>query len=95
MLETWHLAPDRAQVYYDMSIPGDPVTVTGSPKGGRWDDGYTVWFLSWTELVKGSALHKAVRVGPDGSTLVRPSDLKKSQAKAPLGRPKPGNAAPS
>jgi lipoprotein-anchoring transpeptidase ErfK/SrfK len=90
-----NLAPDRAQVYYDMSIPGDPVTVTGSPKGGRWDDGYTVWFLSWTELVRGSALHKAVRVGPDGSTLVRPSELKKSKAKAPLGRPRPGNAAPS
>jgi lipoprotein-anchoring transpeptidase ErfK/SrfK len=90
-----NLAPDRAQVYYGMSIPGDPVTVTGSPKGGRWDDGYTVWFLSWKELVKGSALHKAVRVGPDGSTLVRPSELKKSKAKAPLGRPKPENAAPS
>ena len=89
-----NLAPDHAQVYYDLSIPGDPVTVTGSPKGGRWDDGYTVWFLSWTELVKGSALHRAVRVGPDGSTLVRPSDLKKSHAKAPLGRPRLGNAEP-
>ena len=90
-----NLAPDRAQTYYGMSIPGDPVTVTGSPKGGRWDDGWTVWFLSWKELVKGSALHKAVRVGPDGSTLVPPSALKKSHAKAPLGRPKPDNAAPS
>ena len=90
-----NLAPDRAQTYYEMSIPGDPVTVTGSPKGGRWDDGWTIWFLSWKELVKGSALHKAVRVGPDGSTWVRPSALKKSHAKAPLGRPKPDNAAPS
>lgn len=90
-----NLAPERAQVYYGMSIPGDPVTVTGSPKAGGWDDGYTVWFLSWKELVKGSALRKAVRVGPDGSTLVRPSDLKKSRAKAPLGRPKPDNASPS
>jgi lipoprotein-anchoring transpeptidase ErfK/SrfK len=90
-----NLAPDRAQTYYYWSIPGDPVTVTGSPKAGRWDDGYTVWFLSWKELVKGSALRKAVRVGPDGSTLVRPSDLKKSRAKAPLGRPKPDNAAAS
>jgi lipoprotein-anchoring transpeptidase ErfK/SrfK len=90
-----NLAPERAQDYYGMSIPGDPVTVTGSPKGGRWDDGWTVWFLSWSELVKGSALHKAVRVGPDGSTWVRPSALKPSKAKAPLGRPKPENAAPS
>ena len=45
--------------------------------------------------MKGSALRKAVRVGPDGSTLVRPSELKPSRAKAPLGRPKPDNAAPS
>ena len=90
-----NLAPERAQTYYYWSIPGDPVTVTGSPKAGRWDDGYTVWFLSWKELVKGSALRKAVRVGPDGSTLVRPSELKPSRAKAPLGRPKPDNAAPS
>ena len=90
-----NLAPDRAQTYYEMSIPGDPVTVSGSPKPGAWDDGYTVWFLSWTDLVKGSALHKAVRVGPDGSTWVRPSALSKSKAKAPLGRPKPDNAASS
>ena len=90
-----NLAPDHAQTYYGMSIPGDPVTVTGSPKAGNWGDGYTIWFLSWKDLVKGSALHRAVRVGPDGSTLVRPSVLKKSKAKAPLGRPKPDNAASS
>ena len=90
-----NLAPDHAQTYYEMSIPGDPVTVTGSPKAGNWGDGYTIWFLSWKDLVKGSALHRAVRVGPDGSTLVRPSVLKKSKAKAPLGRPKPDNAASS
>lgn len=90
-----NLAPERAQVYYEMSIPGDPVTVTGSPKGGTWDDGWTVWFLSWEKLVEGSALHKAVRVGPDGSTWVRPSVLKPSRAKAPLGRAKSDNAVPS
>lgn len=90
-----NLAPDHAQVYYGMSIPGDPITMTGSPKGGRWDDGWTIWFLSWTDLIKGSALHKAVRVGPDGSTWVRPSALQRSKAKAPLDRAKPDNAAPS
>ena len=90
-----NLAPERARDYYGMSIPGDPVTVTGSPKRGKWDDGWTVWFLSWKELVQGSALRKAVRVGPDGSTWVRPSALQPSRAKAPLGRPKPDNAAPS
>jgi lipoprotein-anchoring transpeptidase ErfK/SrfK len=90
-----NLAPNHAQTYYEMSIAGDPVTVTGSPKAGTWDDGYTVWFLSWKDLVRGSALHEAVRVGPDGSTWAPPSALKKATAKAPLGRPTPGNAAAS
>jgi lipoprotein-anchoring transpeptidase ErfK/SrfK len=90
-----NLAPERARAYYEMSLPGDPITVTGSPKAGKWDDGWTVWFLSWKRLVNGGALRKAVRVGPDGSTWVRPSVLKPSKAKAPLGRPKPDSAAPS
>ncbi len=90
-----NLSPERAQTYYGLSIPGDPITVAGSPKGGKWNDGWTVWFLSWKQLLKGSALHKAVRVGPDGSTRVSPSDLKPSNAKAPLGRPKPDNALAS
>jgi len=90
-----NLAPDRARTYYGWSLPGDPVTVTGSPRRGKWGDGWTAWFLSWKGLLKGSALRKAVRVGPDGSTLVRPSDLKPSRARAPLGRPRPANADPS
>jgi len=65
-----NVGPSNAATYYDWSIPGDPVTVTGSPKAGRWDDGYTCWFLSWKELWKGSALDMAVRVGPDGSTVL-------------------------
>jgi len=89
-----NLSPERAATYYGMSITGDPVTVSGSPKAGTWGDGWTIWFLSWTDLLKGSALHKAVRAGPDGSTWVRPGALKKASAKAPLGRPKPDNAAP-
>ncbi len=90
-----NVAPDHAATYYSWSIPGDPVTVTGSPKPGKWDDGYTMWFLSWNELLKGSATKMAVRVGPDGSTFVKPSKIKRSRAKAPLARPKPGNAAAS
>jgi len=90
-----NLSPEHAQTYYELAIPGDPVTITGSPKAGKWGDGWTVWFLSWKELLHGSALHKAVKVGPDGSTFVAPSSLHRSKAKAPVGRPQKGNAAAS
>ena len=88
-----NLSPANAETYYKMAVPGDPVTITGSPKAGKWDDGWTVWFLTWKQLLKGSALHMAVRTGPQGSTLVDPSTLHPARTKSPLGGPKPGNSA--
>jgi lipoprotein-anchoring transpeptidase ErfK/SrfK len=61
--------------YYAHAVPGDPITVTGSPVAGKWDDGYTEWFLSWNQLLGGSATHEAVQVGPNGSTFVNPATL--------------------
>ena len=90
-----NVAPGNAQIYYGWSIPGDPITVTGSPKPGGWDDGYTIWFLTWKQLWKGSATHMAVRVNEDGSTFVKAFKIKKSHAKAPLGKPESDNAAAS
>ena len=87
-----NLAPDHAETYYQMAVQGDPVTVTGSPVGGRWGNGWTVWFLGWHDLVEGSALHQAVRAGPDGSSFVAPSTLHPSNAKSPLKSSHPGNA---
>ncbi len=88
-----NLSPAHAETYYKLAVPGDPVTITGSPRAGTWDNGWTVWFLSWRELWHGSALHMAVRTGPQGSSLVDPSSLRASRAKSPLGRAKKGNAA--
>jgi lipoprotein-anchoring transpeptidase ErfK/SrfK len=90
-----NVGPSNAALYYSWSIPGDPVTVTGSPKPGGWDDGYTIWFLSWKQLWKGSATDMAVRVNEDGSTFVKPYKIKKSHATAPVHRPKPDNAEAS
>jgi lipoprotein-anchoring transpeptidase ErfK/SrfK len=87
-----NLSPADAQTYYLMSVPGDPVTITGSPRGGTWDNGWTVWFLRWRALVRGSALREAVVSGPHGSTFVNPSSLRPSRAKAPLGKAQSGNA---
>ena len=70
-----NLSPQHAQWYYERAYPGDPITVTGSPVAGKWDDGYTEWFLSWKQLLHGSATHEAVQAGPTGSTLVNPDTL--------------------
>jgi lipoprotein-anchoring transpeptidase ErfK/SrfK len=66
-----NMSPADAETYYNMSVPGDPVTVTGSPRAGEWDNGWTMWFLSWKQWVHGSALHAAVRAGPHGSRFVK------------------------
>jgi lipoprotein-anchoring transpeptidase ErfK/SrfK len=85
-------SPAHAAEYYRMAVPGDPVTVTGSPKAGTWDDGWTVWFLSWKQLLRGSALHQAVVAGPGGSSLVSPAAVRATPARAPMARPHSRNA---
>jgi lipoprotein-anchoring transpeptidase ErfK/SrfK len=90
-----NMRPADAELYYKMAVPGDPVTVTGSPKAGTWNNGWTQWFLTWPEVLRGSALHQAVMAGPDGSTFVNPATLAPSTAKAPVGTSAPRNARPS
>jgi lipoprotein-anchoring transpeptidase ErfK/SrfK len=80
-----NLPPEDAVVYYNMSVPGDPITILNSTAAGKWDDGWTPWFLTWSQYLKGSALGKAVQAGPQGSTFVDPSTLPASTATAPLG----------
>jgi len=87
-----NLSPANAETYYKLAVPGDPVSISGSPRGGTWDNGWTVWFLSWQELLRGSALHQAVLATPNGSTFVDAADVPPLHAKAPLGRPTTGNA---
>jgi lipoprotein-anchoring transpeptidase ErfK/SrfK len=87
-----NMPPAAAETYYLMELPGDPVTITGSPRGGTFDNGWTQWFLSWDRYLSGSALHLAVAAGPGGSSFVSPSSLRPSTATAPLGRPADGNA---
>ena len=90
-----NLSPANAETYYNMSVPGDPVTVTDSPRGGVLGNGWTAWFLSWKDWWHGSALHRAVRVGPNGSTLVKPSKLHHHGKPSPLGAPAEGNSDPA
>ncbi|MGZ4434262.1 MAG: Ig-like domain-containing protein [Trebonia sp.] len=86
-----NLPPEDAQIYYNMAIPGDPITITSSPKGGNWDDGWTQWFLGWSQFLQGSATHMAVEAGPSGSKFVSPSSLPADTATAPVGTSTAGN----
>ena len=79
-----NLSPADAETYYNLAVPGDPITIVGSPKGGAWDNGWTQWFLSWPQYLKGSATGQAVMAGPAGSTFVDPSTLPPDVATAPL-----------
>jgi lipoprotein-anchoring transpeptidase ErfK/SrfK len=86
-----NLPPEDAQIYYQMAIPGDPITIANSTKAGNWDDGWTEWFLGWQQYLRGSATHMAVEAGPDGSTFVSPSSLPADTASVPLGTSAPNN----
>jgi lipoprotein-anchoring transpeptidase ErfK/SrfK len=41
-----NLSPADAETYYKLAVPGDPITITGSPRPGTWDNGWTEWFLT-------------------------------------------------
>jgi lipoprotein-anchoring transpeptidase ErfK/SrfK len=88
-----NLPPADAETYYKLAVPGDPITIMGSPKGGAWDNGWTEWFLSWQQYLKGSALHEAVEAGPSGSTFVDPATLPSDTANVPLQTAPANNAA--
>ncbi|MGH3278563.1 MAG: Ig-like domain-containing protein [Trebonia sp.] len=86
-----NLSPQNAKTYYNLAVPGNPITIVSSPKAGKWDDGWTEWFLSWRQYLAGSATHLAVEAGPTGSTFVSPSALPADTAMVPLGTSAPGN----
>jgi lipoprotein-anchoring transpeptidase ErfK/SrfK len=87
-----NMSPANAALYYSWAVPGDPVTVTGSPRAGSWGNGWTVWFLSFKDIVKGSATGMAVRVGPHGSQLVKLGSLRHVTVKSPVHGPAANNS---
>jgi lipoprotein-anchoring transpeptidase ErfK/SrfK len=88
-------SPAHAEIYYKIEDPGDPATITGSPAAGTQGDGWTQWFLSWPQWLKGSATGDAVVAGPSGSKFVSPASLPARAGTAPLYQPRPGNAKPN
>ena len=88
-----NLSPADAETYYNLAVPGDPITIQNSPRTGAWDNGWTEWFLSWPQYLKGSATGEAVVANANGSKFVSPSTLPADTAKAPLDTAPSGNAA--
>jgi len=88
-----NLSPANAETYYNLAVPGDPITIQSSPRSGVWDNGWTEWFLSWPQYLKGSATGEAVVANASGSEFVSPSTLPADTAKAPLQTAPAGNAA--
>jgi lipoprotein-anchoring transpeptidase ErfK/SrfK len=80
-------SPAHAEKYYKLELPGDPVIVTGSPRPGTWDNGWTEWFLPFLKYLKGSALHAAVVAGPHGSTFVSATTILGPAVVGPRGHP--------
>jgi L,D-transpeptidase catalytic domain len=65
-----NVAPGNATWYYNHSVLGDPISVVGSPVRGTWGNGWTIYFLSWHKLLKGSATGNAVLANRTGSRFV-------------------------
>ncbi len=52
-----HLSLADAKWYYDLTKQGDPVTITGSPRGeAAGDNGYADYDVSWNEWLAGSGM---------------------------------------
>jgi lipoprotein-anchoring transpeptidase ErfK/SrfK len=86
-----NLSPEDAKTYYGLTVPGNPITILNSSKAGNWDNGWTEWFLPWSQYLAGSATHLAVQAGPGGSSLVSPASLPTDAASSPLGTSASGN----
>ena len=80
-----NLPPEDAVTYYNLSIPGNPITVTASTAAGKWDDGWTEWFLTWSQYLKGSALGEAVQAGTAGQPVRQPRHAARGHRHRPAG----------
>ncbi|UDY23230.1 L,D-transpeptidase [Nocardioides sp. Kera G14] len=60
-----HLSLADAKWFYNLAKEGDPVTITGSPRGkADGDNGYAGYNLSWDRWVRGSATGQFVTATP-------------------------------
>ena len=80
-----NVGPANAVWYYDHSMLGDPISVVGSPVRGTWNNGWTIYFLSWHKLLAGSATGDAVLASASGSQFVPASAVAPAAADGAAG----------
>jgi lipoprotein-anchoring transpeptidase ErfK/SrfK len=51
---------DGARWFYNLSLRGDVITISGTSRDLAWNNGWGYWQMSWKKWVKGSALKKSV-----------------------------------
>jgi lipoprotein-anchoring transpeptidase ErfK/SrfK len=54
--------PDQAAWFYETSLRGDPVLITGTDRPLEWHNGWGYWQLPWEKWRQGSALPRTVAV---------------------------------
>jgi len=84
-----NLAPEDAQTYYNMAVPATR-SDHEQREGGKWDDGWTQWFWSWSQYLAAAPPTWPSR-RPHRQHAVNPSTLQADTATAPLGTSTPGN----
>ena len=75
-----NLSPADAQTYYNLAVPGDPITITSSTEGRQLGRRLDRMVPQLAAVPAGQRAGKAVKAGPDGSTFVSPSSLPASTA---------------
>jgi hypothetical protein len=88
-----HLSLADSQWFYNLSKTGDPVTVTGSPRGlAAGDNGYADYNVSWTDWLAGSGMGAVHHVGlTSPAEPLRGQSTFQSAAFSFLGLPGPGS----
>ncbi|GAA1545808.1 L,D-transpeptidase LdtMt2 [Actinomadura kijaniata] len=56
-------SPEFARWFYDQTLRGDVVLITGTDRPLEWNNGWGYWQIPWTRWVMGSALRKPAAPG--------------------------------
>ncbi|GGV04971.1 hypothetical protein GCM10010182_24360 [Actinomadura cremea] len=78
-----NVSPSNAEWFYEKTMRGDPIVVTGTDRELEPYNGWGYWQMDWKKWVDGSALKRSVKTGPnaDPATLSAQADGKAGEEK--------------